>query len=90
MSCGVIPVVSDHDSMRSMITDFENGIMVQRKSASQIVDQMKKAFCLDAETRQAMAKNARQTIVTDYSMDTYNKRLSAIYKEVVDGYNRKN
>ena len=89
MSCGVIPVVSDHDSMRSMITDFENGIMVQRKSASHLVEQLKKAFSLDKEKRQAMAKNARQTVVSNYSMETYNKRLAAKYKDVLASYNRK-
>jgi len=89
MSCGVIPVVSDHDSMRSMITDFENGIMVQRRSATHIVEQMKKAFSLDAGARLSMAKNARQTILTNYSMETYNKRLMMKYNEVLDGYNRK-
>jgi glycosyltransferase involved in cell wall biosynthesis len=89
MSCGVIPVVSNDDSLCQVVSDFENGIIVQKKSASHIEEQLKKAFSLDAETRQAMAKNARQTIVTNYSMDTYNKRLLSIYNDVVDGYNRK-
>ncbi|MGQ1946399.1 glycosyltransferase family 4 protein [Geofilum sp. OHC36d9] len=89
MSCGVIPVVSDHDSMRSMITDFENGIMVKRRSATHIVEQMKKAFALDAQQRLKMAQNARQTILTNYSMETYNKRLMTKYNEVLDGYKRK-
>jgi glycosyltransferase involved in cell wall biosynthesis len=82
MAAGCVAVVSKVGSIGSVVTDGENGFLVEPRNAPQIVEKLK--FLLSGETDwETLRKNARETIESKFNFKDYIEKLESIYKEIL-------
>lgn len=78
MSYGVVPVTTKVGSISEVIKEHENGIYIKMKDSQSIVDTVINLHN-DRKMLQYLGKNARETIINQYSPLKYIKSLRAIY-----------
>jgi glycosyltransferase involved in cell wall biosynthesis len=81
MSFGLVPVTTDVGSIRDLVTDGLNGIIVARYSSADIVKALKRLMDDNIE-RDKLSENARATVFTKFDPVQYITRLNGIYNNV--------
>lgn len=79
MSFGLVPVVTNVGSIGHVITDRENGIIVNVNSSDQIVLALEK-LARNGQYMQQLSINARQYMFDNFSPHIYLNRLNALYR----------
>lgn len=79
MSYGCVPVTTSVGSISEVVRDGKNGIIIRKKDEKSIVDALRR---LDANRLlfQSLSKEAKQTILTKFSPETFIKRLNKLYQ----------
>ncbi|CAN5815282.1 glycosyltransferase family 4 protein [soil metagenome] len=81
MAARCVVVVADVASVRAVIKDGENGLMVETYNTAQVVEKLK--FLLSGEANwKILQRNARTTIEKDFAITDYVKKLEKIYAEI--------
>jgi glycosyltransferase involved in cell wall biosynthesis len=78
MSFGLVPVITNVGSIKSVIENGKNGIFVSTHSSEEIVAAIEKLL-KDKECLALLSKNARQFIFRNFNPDIYIDRLNEIY-----------
>jgi glycosyltransferase involved in cell wall biosynthesis len=82
MAARCIVVASDVASVRSVIKDGENGLLVEPYNAAQVASKLK--ILLSGEVNwEKLQGNARATVEEKFSIDDYVKKLGDIYKNLI-------
>lgn len=81
MAFGIVPVTTDVGSIRDLVTDGQNGIIVARHSSADIVQALKRLMD-DKNVLEKWSENARATIFTKFDPVQYITRLNEIYDNV--------
>lgn len=79
MAAGLVPVVTDDASMKVVVQDGINGLLVTKRDPADIVRQVERLLD-DPELRARLGREARQTVKNCYSLDPYLHRLDALYQ----------
>ncbi|MDQ3747590.1 MAG: glycosyltransferase family 4 protein [Acidobacteriota bacterium] len=81
MAARCVVVVADVASVRAVIKDGENGLMVEPYNTVQVVEKLK--FLLSGEADwEILQRNARATIEENFAITDYVKKLENIYLEI--------
>lgn len=78
MSFGLVPVTTNAGSIKYVIKNEINGIIVNKHSSEEIASAIEK-LSEDREYMQELSTNARQYIFSNYNPDAYIARLNEIY-----------
>jgi glycosyltransferase involved in cell wall biosynthesis len=81
MAFGLVPVTTDVGSIRDLVADGQNGIIVARYSSADIVQALTRLMD-DKHVRGKLSENARATIFTKFDPVQYIAQLNEIYKNV--------
>ena len=76
-----VVVVADVASVRAVIRDGENGLMVEPYNAAQIVEKLKFLFS-DRADYETLRRNARLTVEQHFAFTDYIVRLESIYSKL--------
>jgi glycosyltransferase involved in cell wall biosynthesis len=79
MSFGLVPVTTNVGSIKHVIVNEINGIIVNKQASEEIVSAIEK-LSDDREYMMKLSKNARQYIFDNYKPDAYIARLNEIYE----------
>ena len=81
MAARCVVVASDVASVRAVIKDGENGLIVEPYNTAQVVDKLK--FLLTGEADwENLRRNARETIEEDFAITDYVVKLENLYREI--------
>jgi len=81
MAAQCVVVVADVASVRAVIKNGENGLMVEPYNTAQVVEKLK--FLLSGEADwEVLRQNARKTIEENFAITDYVKKLEKIYAEL--------
>ncbi|MBA3694609.1 MAG: glycosyltransferase, partial [Acidobacteria bacterium] len=81
MAARCVVVVADVASVRAVIKDGENGLIVEPYNTAQVVEKLK--FLLSGEADlEILRRNARATIEENFAITDYVKELEEIYAEM--------
>lgn len=83
MSCGLIPIVSDDESLSLIVEHRVNGIVVKKKSSTDLKRKIEELLNMSMEDRIVLAQNARATIEKSYDISVYVKNIKKSYKELI-------
>lgn len=83
MACGVIPIVSDIDSMREWITDGWNGFLVIPRDINSLVSALRKVSNLSDKERLRMAQRCRSVVVNGGDWRQCMKRTDQLYQQIL-------
>jgi len=78
MSFGMVPITTNVGSIKYLIKNNTNGIIVNKFSSEDIVNAIKR-ISLDREFTQKLSTNAKEYIFDNYSPTKYIDRLNEIY-----------
>ena len=78
MAFGLVPIVTDVGSIRAVVSDEENGVIVNTRAPLEIVEALSR-LSADRPYAQRLGANARQRILQRCRPDDYVKQLNAIY-----------
>jgi len=78
MSFGLVPVTTNVGSIRYVINDGINGIIVSKYSSEEIANAIER-LSKDKEYLAGLSKNARQYIFSNFNPEVYISRLNEIY-----------
>jgi glycosyltransferase involved in cell wall biosynthesis len=78
MSFGLVPIVTNVGSIKYVINNEINGIIIHKHSSDEIVSAIEK-LSEDKEYMQELSTNARKYIFHNYNPDSYITRLNEIY-----------
>ncbi len=78
MSFALVPIVTNVGSIKYVIEDKINGLIVGKKSATDIVDAVL-TLKANSSLRKNLAINTKKTIFTDFASEKYIKLLNEIY-----------
>ena len=82
MAAECVVIAADVASVRAVIKDGENGLMVEPYNTSQIIEKLK--FLLsDRADWKKLQRNARKTVEEKFAIGDYVKKLEKIYTEIV-------
>lgn len=81
MAAGCVVIAADVASVRAVIKDGENGLMVEPYNAAQVVEKLKFALSAEADL-ESLRRNARLTVEEKYALGDYLKKLENIYQEI--------
>jgi len=81
MAAQCVVIAADVASVRAVIADGENGLMVEPYNAAQVVEKLKMLLS-DKADWETLRRNARVTIEEKFTMDDYIKNLENIYDEI--------
>ncbi|HEX9959995.1 MAG TPA: glycosyltransferase family 4 protein [Pyrinomonadaceae bacterium] len=83
MAAGCVAIVSEMASTGAVVSDGENGFLIEPRSVAQLLEKLRLALSgrIDLEI---IGKNARETIKAKFDLNDYIKRLENIYREVLD------
>ncbi len=82
MAAGCVVVVSEMASIGSVVKNGENGFTLEPKNIPQLTKMLK--FLLSGENDlENLRRNARETIMKNFNLTDYIKKLEAIYREIV-------
>lgn len=79
MSFGLVPIVTDVGSIRHVVTDQDNGIIVKPNAPDQIVLAVEK-LAHNGQYMQRLSRNARRYIVDNCSQSRYLNNLNTLYQ----------
>lgn len=79
MSFGLVPVTTDVGSMKYVVKNGYNGILVRERSSEEIASAIETLY-LNREYMRELGANARQYIFSTYDPTAYFARLDEIYK----------
>lgn len=82
MAAGCIVVASNVGSIDSVISDGENGYLIEPHSASQIAEALKPILSQQVDVKQ-IGEAARATIEERFNIEHYAKALETIYNETI-------
>ncbi len=82
MAAGCVVIAADVASVRAVVSDGENGFLVEPYNVAQVVEKLKKLL-LDKADWNSLRQNARTTVEAGYSFDEYIKKLEKIYAEIL-------
>jgi len=81
MAARCVVVVADVASVRAVISNGENGLMVEPYNTTQVVEKLK--FLLSGKANwDLLQRNARTTIEENFAITDYVKKLEKIYAEI--------
>jgi len=80
MAAGCVVVAADVASVRAVITDGENGFLVEPYNTAQVVEKLKILLSGEADW-EALRRNARATVEERFALGDYIKKLRKIYEE---------
>ena len=84
MAANCVVVAADVASVRAVISDGENGLMVKPYNTSQIIEKLK--FLLsDRADWKKLQRNARATVESKFAIGDYVEKLEKIYAEIAAG-----
>ena len=72
---------SNWRGLRSVVEEGKNGVMVDIKSVSQVVDKLE-YFCLNPDKLAFMGKNARLIYERKYTIDRYRKAINEAFDKI--------
>lgn len=81
MATGCVAVAADVASVRAVIRDGENGLMVEPYNAAQVVEKLKLLLSEQVDF-ELLRRNARATVERNFAFSDYIKKLENIYLEV--------
>lgn len=80
MAFGLVPITTDVGSIRYVVDNGINGIIVKKKSSEGIVQAIEK-LSFDKEYMEELSKNAIQSTFDNYDPEKYIKALNEIYSQ---------
>jgi len=83
MSLGLIPVCTKVGGIQEVIAEGFNGFMVDVNDNGALAEVLYQVFLMEDGQRKEMGIRARETIMREYSMDTYIARIQTLYEEVM-------
>lgn len=83
MSCGVVPIVSDDESMLQVIKDGSNGFIVQKRSVVDLAKTLGRMMFMEHDEYRKVSLACRKAVEVHYSMKNYSNSLLSIYEEIV-------
>lgn len=81
MSVGLVPVTSDDASMKFVIKNDVNGILVNKYDGEDIYKKMKDLFD-NPEKIRLLSGNARKSVEQSFNLDSYIKKMDEIYSSL--------
>lgn len=81
MAAGCIVVAADVASVRAVLEDGENGLMVEPYNVAQIVEKLKFLLSNSADF-ESLRHNARATVEENFAFTDYTEKLKNIYVEI--------
>jgi glycosyltransferase involved in cell wall biosynthesis len=78
MSFGLVPITTNVGSIKYLVKDRINGLIVEKKSAKDIADAIL-TLNADVELMNTLSLNARKTIFTDFNPEKFIHDLNHIY-----------
>lgn len=88
LSNGAIVIGSTSGGMKEIITDGENGFLVDRKSFGQIIEKVKQICDLSKEEKECIRRNAVKTIRNRFSREKIAEETIAYYNEVIEDFKK--
>ena len=83
MSCGVVPIVSDDESLLQVIKNESNGFVVQKRSAVDLAKTLGRLMVIEQNDYRMISLACRKAVEEHYSMAKYNNSLLSFYEEIV-------
>ena len=83
MSHGIPVIASTVGSIPEVITDGENGFLVEPGDVAALADRMKQ-LADDAKLRRRMGAAARKRVEKEFSIDAMTDRIIGIYREILE------
>lgn len=80
MSFGMVPVVTDVGSISSVVTNGENGLLINVKDADSIIQMLNK-LSIEKGLFELLSKNARTTVFSLFDDKKYISRLNVLYSK---------
>lgn len=81
MAAGCVVVAADVASVRAVVKDGENGLLVAPYNTNQVVEKLKTLLSGKADWEK-IKRNARRTIEEKFRVEDYTEKLENIYKEI--------
>lgn len=81
MAAGCVAVAADVASVRAVIKDGENGLMVEPYNQAQVVEKLKFLLSENADF-ESLRRNARATVEKNFAFGDYIEKLENIYADV--------
>lgn len=81
MAAGCVVVAADVASVRAVIKDGENGLMVEPYNHAQVVEKLKFLLSENADF-ESLRRNARATVEKNFAFSDYIEKLENIYADV--------
>jgi len=82
MACGKVVITSRTGGVSTLITNWHNGILINRGSVSDLVNAIKKIRNNPSLARM-LGKNARDTIVTKFNIDMMIRKYIKLYEKLI-------
>lgn len=81
MAARCVVVAADVASVRAVITDGENGLMVEPYNSAQVIEKLK-FLMSDLADWKKLQRNARATVAEKFAIGEYVKKLENLYAEI--------
>jgi glycosyltransferase involved in cell wall biosynthesis len=88
MASGCLCIVSDIDDNKDAIRSMFNGILFRLDDPQDLTRQIRKTINLTDSEKVRLARNARETVEKDYSVNVVSKKLIDILKNTLSGDTR--
>jgi glycosyltransferase involved in cell wall biosynthesis len=82
MASGVVVVAADVASVRTIIIDGKNGLMVEPYNTAQVVEKLKFLLSDEADWK-SLQQHARTTVEENYAIGDYVIKLENLYREIL-------
>lgn len=82
MAAGVVPIVTNVGSMKSIINHGVNGLLVQKQNSQDLYEKLK-YILTNQEIYELISDNARKTIEQKYDIKNYIIQLNGIYRKSI-------
>ena len=87
MACGLAVVSTKIEANAELIVDKFNGLLIERQNADELKNVLL-ALISNADLRKSLGKNAKNTILRDYSLERITSRYIAMYNELTQEQKR--
>ena len=87
MSMGIVPFCTPVGGIPNVVKDNFNGVLLTSNQPEIILEQIEKNILFDKAHYEEMKKEARNTIVNEYSIERMVNQLESIYNEVLNERN---
>lgn len=81
MAHGVVPIVSDVQGTREIVTDGEDGLVVPH-SRQALAQAMTEASRISDADYERLSRNAREKVIRTFSIESWAAKLNALYREM--------